>query len=117
MTSAPLGSTKPQAGVMATRPAIAPEAMPSRLGLPWTSHSENIQASAAMAVAICVVAMATPAVPLAATAEDEAGDETSDAGVDVNDRAAGEVENAITAEEAAAPHPVADRDVDGKQPD
>ena len=153
MTSAPLGSTKPEAGVMATRPATAPEAMPSTLGLPWTSHSENIQASAAMAVAICVTAMAMPAEPLAATAEPalkpnqpthskrgadhrqdeverrhvlgavagapakhEAGDEPGDAGVDVNDRAAGEVENASAAEEAAAPHPMADRGVDEDQP-
>ncbi len=29
---------------MATRPATAPEAMPSTLGLPWAIHSENIQA-------------------------------------------------------------------------
>ena len=34
MTSAPVGSTKPEAGVMATRPATAPEMMPSTLGLP-----------------------------------------------------------------------------------
>ena len=36
--------------------------------MPWVSHSLNIQASAAMAVAICVVAIAMPAVPFAATA-------------------------------------------------
>src|SRR3569833_3368162 len=69
MSSAPTGPTKPEAGVMATRPATAPEAMPSTLGLPWLSHSLNIQARAAVAVAICVTAIAKPAVPLAATAE------------------------------------------------
>ena len=54
---------------MATRPATAPEMMPSMLGFLCTSHSMNIQASAAVAVAICVTAMAMPAEPLAATAE------------------------------------------------
>ena len=43
--------------------------MPSTLGLPCTSHSANIQASAAVAVATCVTVMAMPAAPLAATAE------------------------------------------------
>src|SRR3569832_1143417 len=69
MISAPTGPTKPEAGVMATRPATAPEAMPSTLGLPWLSHSLNIQARAAAAVAICETANTMPAVPLAATAE------------------------------------------------
>src|SRR3569833_263213 len=49
MISAPTGPTKPEAGVMATRPATAPEAMPSTLGLPWLSHSLSIQARAAAA--------------------------------------------------------------------
>ena len=69
ITSAPPGSTKPEAGVMATRPATAPETMPSTEGLPLVSHSANIQASAAAAVAICVTAMAMPARASAATAE------------------------------------------------
>ena len=43
--------------------------MPSTLGLPSRSHSTNIQASAAAAVAIWVTAMAIPARPLAASAE------------------------------------------------
>ena len=43
-TMAPIGPTEPQAGVMATRPATAPEAMPSTLGLPWAIHSQSIQA-------------------------------------------------------------------------
>ena len=69
MTSAPIGVTKPEAGVMATRPATAPEMMPSTDGLPRVTHSANIQASAAAAVAICVTAIAMPALPLAPTAE------------------------------------------------
>src|SRR5438477_573992 len=54
---------------MATKPATAPEAMPSTLGFPLTVHSMNIQARAAAAVAICVTAIAIPARPSAATAE------------------------------------------------
>src|SRR5918999_1156029 len=65
---APTGPAVPEAGVIATRPAIAPEAIPSTLGLPWNSHSVNIQERAAVAVAIWVTAMAIPAVPLAPTA-------------------------------------------------
>src|SRR5512145_2290357 len=69
MTMAPPGSTNPDAGVMATRPATAPEMMPRTDGLPFDSHSANIQPSAAAAVAICVTAMAMPARESAATAE------------------------------------------------
>src|SRR5215475_8326585 len=69
MMSAPLGSTKPDAGVTATRPATAPEAMPSTEGLPLAIHSANIQPSAAAAVAIWVAAMAMPARTSAATAD------------------------------------------------
>ena len=43
--------------------------MPSTLGLPFVSHSVNIQAKAAAAVAIWVTAIAMPARPSAATAE------------------------------------------------
>src|SRR5688572_9708167 len=67
--SAPTGPAVPDAGVMATRPATAPEAIPSTLGLPWLNHSQIIQVNAAAAVAICVTAIAIPAVPFAATAE------------------------------------------------
>src|SRR6516225_8190288 len=67
--SAPRGSTKPDAGVIATSPATAPEMMPSTLGLPLRVHSVNIQARAAVAVAIWVTAIAMPALPLAAVAE------------------------------------------------
>src|SRR5450755_4291149 len=69
ITIAPPGSTKPEAGVMATSPATAPEAAPSTEGLPLAIHSANIQPRAAAAVAICVTVIAMPARPLAATAE------------------------------------------------
>src|SRR5580693_7326008 len=69
MTTAAVGPTKPDAGVMATKPATAPEAIPSTLGLPLLTHSANIQASAAAAVAIWVANMAMPARPSAAPAE------------------------------------------------
>ena len=138
---------------MATRPATAPEMMPSTRGLPRATHSANIQASAAAAVAIWVTAIAMPARPLAATAEPalkpnqpthsseapiteqdevvrrhvlgaeaaalaehEGADQAGDAGVDVHHGAAGEVEHAPVAEEAAAPHPVGDRRVDDQRP-
>src|SRR5215467_5645251 len=50
----PAGPTKPDAGVMATRPATAPEQMPITVGFLRIIHSTNIQVSAATAVAICV---------------------------------------------------------------
>src|SRR6184192_2318669 len=49
ITSEPVGLTKPEAGVIATRPATAPEMMPSTDGLPRVIHSANIQESAAAA--------------------------------------------------------------------
>src|SRR5690242_5532084 len=69
ITSAPPGATKPEAGVIATRPATAPETMPSTLGLPLVIHSAVIHDRAAAAVASCVTSMAMPARPLAAVAE------------------------------------------------
>src|ERR1700722_9485195 len=69
MTMEPPGSTKPEAGVIATRPATAPEIAPSTEGLPLAIHSANVQPSAAAAVAICVTDIAMPARPFAATAE------------------------------------------------
>src|SRR5579875_3489791 len=69
MMMADPGSTKPDAGVIATRPATAPEIAPRTDGLPLAIHSANIQPSAAAAVAICVTAMAMPARPFAATAD------------------------------------------------
>ena len=41
MTIAPIGPTKPQAGVIATRPATAPEAAPSIEALPLAIHSPS----------------------------------------------------------------------------
>src|SRR5262249_27422180 len=69
MIKAPTGLTKPEAGVMATSPATAPEIMPSTDGFLATSHSEHIQPSEAAAVAICVAAAAMPAFGEAVTAE------------------------------------------------
>src|SRR2546422_5223793 len=48
------GFTNPDAGVIATSPATAPEAAPSTVGLPRMAHSVNIQPSAAAAVAVLV---------------------------------------------------------------
>src|SRR5687767_15773570 len=69
MISAPDGATKPAAGVIATRPATAPEMMPSTDGFFLNTHSASIQERPAAPAAIWVTAIAMPAVPLAATAE------------------------------------------------
>ena len=53
---APIGPTQPQAGVIATRPATAPEAAPSMVGVPRCTHSAKDQARAAAAVARIVFA-------------------------------------------------------------
>ena len=66
MTMAPIGPTEPQAGVMATSPATAPEAAPSIEGLPLRSHSANIQDKTAEAVAKSVFTKASAA-PLVAS--------------------------------------------------
>src|SRR5438093_7640192 len=65
---APLGRTKPHAGVITTNPATAPEQNPRMLGLPLTSHSAIGQTNEATAVAIVVVVNALAAIPSAATA-------------------------------------------------
>src|SRR5215467_14217885 len=67
--NAPTGPTKPEAGVIATRPATAPEQMPTTVGLPFSAHSTSIQVNPATAVAICVTSMAMPACIPAVTAE------------------------------------------------
>src|SRR5215472_16603678 len=69
MTKAPTGPTKPDAGVMATSPATAPEQMPTTVGLPFSAHSTSIQVKPATAVAICVTVIAMPACMPAVTAE------------------------------------------------
>src|SRR5580704_5181612 len=48
------GFTNPEAGVMATNPATAPEMPPSTLGFPLWTHSTNSHPSVAAAVAKCV---------------------------------------------------------------
>src|SRR6266702_6903491 len=55
MRNADMGWTKPEAGVMATNPATAPEIAPSAVGLPLWSHSKMVQPRAAVAVAKCVL--------------------------------------------------------------
>src|SRR3954451_15612179 len=65
----PRGPTKPEAGVMATRPATAPEQMPTTVGLPRAIHSTIIQVNAALEVAMWVTSMAMPACSPAVTAE------------------------------------------------
>src|SRR3954469_22672245 len=68
MTSAPPAVMNPQAGVMTTRPATAPEQKPSTLGLPRMIHSIIGHTNEATAVAIVVVMKAFAATPSAATA-------------------------------------------------
>src|SRR5512142_616450 len=58
MASADMGLTKPAAGVMATRPATAPEMAPSALGRPLRIHSAAPQEIAAAAAAKCVATKA-----------------------------------------------------------
>jgi hypothetical protein len=69
MTSAPLTPTNPHAGVIATRPATAPDAAPSIEGLPLTIHSANIQDSTAAAVATSVLMNASAAASPASSAD------------------------------------------------
>src|SRR6185436_15829630 len=66
--TAPFGVTKPQAGVITTNPATAPEQKPSTLGLPRVIHSIIGQTKDATAVARVVVVKAFAAIPSAATA-------------------------------------------------
>src|SRR6266542_2992903 len=65
---APDTVTNPQAGVITTRPATAPEQNPRMLGLPLTTHSVIAQANDPTAVAMVVVMKAFAATPSAATA-------------------------------------------------
>src|SRR5262249_59627109 len=62
------GPIKPEAGVMATRPATAPDAAPSTVGLPREIHSAPIQPRAAAAAAVLVTTKALVASPFAASA-------------------------------------------------
>src|SRR5262245_63695038 len=69
ITIAPIGPTQPQAGVMATSPATAPDAAPSIVGVPRWIHSANDQASAAAAVARIVFANTIAVNPFASRPE------------------------------------------------
>src|SRR5512132_4098402 len=68
MMIAPVGVTKPHAGVMTTNPATAPEQKPKILGLPRKAYSAMAQVKEATAVASVVVVKALAAMPSAATA-------------------------------------------------
>src|SRR5262245_3074117 len=65
--NAPLGVTKPQAGVITTRPATAPEQKPRMLGLLRNNHSAIGHTNEATAVAMVVVVKAFAAMSSAAT--------------------------------------------------
>ena len=67
--SAPSGVTAPHAGVMATRPAIAPDIPPSVVACPSRSFSTTSQARIAAQVALKVFSMTTEALLPAASAE------------------------------------------------
>ena len=69
ITIAPLIPTNPHAGVMATRPATAPDAAPSMEGLPLRKFSNNNHDRVATAVATRVLTKASEAVPLASRLE------------------------------------------------
>src|SRR5258706_12684947 len=68
ITMEAIGVTNPAAGGMATRPATAPDAAPSTVGLPRAIHSVNIQPSAAAAAPVFVATNALAASPLASRA-------------------------------------------------
>src|SRR6478735_3040263 len=69
MTIAPIRRTLPAAGVIATRPATAPEAAPSIEALPFIRPSPNDHASTAAAVAVKVLTNANTALVPASRAE------------------------------------------------
>ena len=54
----PTGLTQPAHGVIATRPATAPDAAPSAVDFPYRSFSTMIQPSRAVAVAVLVLIQA-----------------------------------------------------------
>src|SRR3984893_2383778 len=65
----PIGPTKPEAGVIATRPATAPEHMPITVGFPRWADSRSHRIGEGTAVAISVTVIAMPACTPALTAE------------------------------------------------
>src|ERR1043166_4660022 len=68
MITAPVASTKPQAGVITTSPATAPEQNPSTLALPRNTYSSIAHVNDATAVASVVVMKAFAAIPSAPSA-------------------------------------------------
>src|SRR5881296_2055883 len=68
MIIAGTGATNPDAGVIATRPATAPEMAPSALGRPRVVHSAASQPMVADAAAKCVATNALVARPFEASA-------------------------------------------------
>src|SRR5262245_51789289 len=69
ITIAAIGVTNPEAGVIATKPATAPDAAPSIVGFPVLNHSAIIQPSAAVDAAVCVAMNALDARAPAPSAE------------------------------------------------
>src|SRR5258708_6454651 len=69
MAKAPGMPTLPAAGVIATRPATAPDAAPSIDGLPLKTHSPSVHDSTAHAVARYVFMNASAAELLASSAD------------------------------------------------
>src|SRR5215470_8335143 len=68
MMMAGIGATKPEAGVIATRPATAPLAAPRTVGLPTHTHSATTHESVAAAAPRLVATKADTARPFAASA-------------------------------------------------
>src|SRR5438552_17843374 len=68
ISTAPVGSTYPQAGVITTNPATAPEQNPSTLAFPRNTYSNIAQVKDATAVASVVVVNAFAAMPSAPSA-------------------------------------------------
>src|SRR6185369_7874206 len=112
MTSAPPAVTKPDAGVIATRPATAPHAAPSTLTLRLWAYAIRTQLMVAAAAAVLVTTRAFAARPPAVSA-----DGRRHAGRDMDDRAAGEVESAEPVQPAVRrPDPVRDRRIHEERP-
>src|SRR5437667_8877697 len=68
MMTAPVAAIYPQAGVITTSPATAPEQKPSTLGLPRSAYSSMAHVNEATAVASVVVVNAFAAIPSGASA-------------------------------------------------
>ena len=69
ITIAPMGPTNPHAGVMATKPATAPDAAPNIEALPLANASPVIQLNVAAAVATSVLMNASAVTPFASRFE------------------------------------------------